>query len=100
MPEDVKMIPLVEAVEKVTGRSVHLSTAIRWAQRGCGGIKLASWVVGGRRLTTAKAVREFVAQRTAASDKSRPHSHQGDRTAEQRNREVSAAEKRLEQAVA
>jgi len=62
--------PLVDAIAAATGHRPHLSTALRWCQRGVGSIKLKSWKIGGRRMTTVEAVREFIELTTAASDQS------------------------------
>jgi hypothetical protein len=59
--ENEKYLGLVRAVEAATGRRVHLSTALRWAMRGSKGIVLESVILGGRRLTSAEAVKRFVA---------------------------------------
>ncbi|MEX1027123.1 MAG: DUF1580 domain-containing protein [Candidatus Paceibacterota bacterium] len=69
-----KLRPLVEAIDIATGRQPHLSTCMRWCTRGIKGVKLASWMVGGRRLTTVEAVHAFVAKTTAASERQFPHS--------------------------
>ena len=62
--------PLVEAVQKVTGRHVHLSTALRWCQRpNRHGIRLESRVVGGRRLTSIEAVLRYIDANTRAADR-------------------------------
>jgi hypothetical protein len=53
-------LPLVSAVEKVTGHRPHLSTVLRWCTKGARGRKLASAVIGGRRMTTVAAVRDFI----------------------------------------
>lgn len=88
-----KMLPLVKAVESVTGRRVHLSTALRWAQRGCHGIRLKTWMVGGRRLTTERAVRAFVDATTQATG---PRPLKATRSVSQRDRDVTSAELDLE----
>ena len=59
--------PLVDAIYEATGRRPHLTTALRWCLKGTSGIKLESWKVGGRRVTTVDAVEAFVAATTAAS---------------------------------
>ncbi len=46
----------------------HLCTAIRWVRNGRRGIKLRSWYVNNRRLTTVEAVCEFVNGVTDARD--------------------------------
>jgi hypothetical protein len=60
MLENEKLMPLVPAVEAVTGRRLHLSTPLRWAMRGAKGIILESVFLGGRRLTSTEAVRRFI----------------------------------------
>lgn len=62
-----KLLPLVEAIKQATGRTVHLSTALRWCQRGSRGIKLESKVLGGRRLCSIPAVHRFIDKTTRAS---------------------------------
>jgi hypothetical protein len=63
------LVPLVGAIYQVTGHKVHRVTAARWARCGVGGIRLRSWTLGGRRLTTLAAVREFI---EATSDEASP----------------------------
>ncbi len=58
--ENEEYLPLVVAVESVTRRRPHLATATRWCQTGSRGIRLQSWFIGGRRLTTLLAVRQWV----------------------------------------
>jgi len=41
-------------------RKVHISTVFRWAQRGTGGRKLQTWRLGGRRVTTLRALKAFI----------------------------------------
>ncbi|NQT20881.1 MAG: DUF1580 domain-containing protein [Planctomycetes bacterium] len=41
-------------------RKVHTSTVFRWAQRGVAGRKLRTWRLGGRRITTIRALEEFI----------------------------------------
>ena len=60
MLENEKHLPLVPAVEAVTGRRVHLCTVLRWAQQGSKGIILESVILGGRRLTSVESVRRFI----------------------------------------
>ncbi len=61
----MKFKRLVTAIEDRTGRRPALSTALRWCQKGCRGIRLESWMVGGVRCTTDEAVDRFVQQLTA-----------------------------------
>jgi hypothetical protein len=67
MQSQVHYLPLVKAVEAATGRRPHLSTILRWCQYGSRGIRLESWVLGGRRLTTVEAVKNYMEAVTAAS---------------------------------
>lgn len=68
MIENEKLFPLVKAVEEATGRRVHLSTVLRWTQRGSKGVRLESRVLGGRRLTSVEAVRRFMNATTQAAE--------------------------------
>lgn len=66
----MEMLPLKEAVEKVTGRKVSLSTILRWCTRpNKYGVRLKSWMVGGRRLTTTEEVQLYIQNNTKAADK-------------------------------
>ncbi len=56
-----------KAFELVTGARVHPSTACRYALRGCQGVILQTWMIGGHRKTTVIAVEQFIAARTAAT---------------------------------
>lgn len=58
--ELTKLLPLNDAVEAAIGHRPHISTVIRWATKGVRGKVLASTLVGGRRMTTVNAVRDFV----------------------------------------
>ncbi len=69
IPENEVGLPLVEAVHEVHGRRPHLSTVLRWCQsRNRYGIKLESWLQGGRRVTSVEAVRRYDERNTLASD--------------------------------
>jgi hypothetical protein len=50
--------------------SPHVSTLYRWASRGVKGVRLETVVVGGRRYTSAEALRRF-AQRLTVDPSSR-----------------------------
>lgn len=60
--------PLAEAYEAATGVRPNLATIYRHRQKGLHGIKLQTWLVGGKRYTTVDAVLEFVQRTTAARD--------------------------------
>ncbi len=65
----MKLLPLIKAIQEATGRRIHISTALRWCQNpNRYGIRLESWVVGGRRFTTIEAVRAYVEATTRASN--------------------------------
>jgi hypothetical protein len=53
-------IPLVEAIESVTGKRIHISIALRWCTKGRCGRRLLSWPARHGRVTTVLAVREFL----------------------------------------
>lgn len=55
-----KLMPLANAVHAATGETFHRATVARWTTEGIGGIRLRSWKVGGRRLTTVDEVVAFV----------------------------------------
>ena len=61
------LIPIVDAVERSTGRRPHLCTVLRWCTKGAKGIRLESRVLGGRRLTSVEAVARYVDACTIAS---------------------------------
>ena len=59
-----KFLPVATAIELVTGRRLHPATCWRWGTRGIDGVKLKTWMVGGRRCTTVEAVQDFICKRT------------------------------------
>lgn len=63
--QDFLSIPT--AIERATGNRPHPSTCWRWATQGAGGHILKTWMLGGRRKTTVKAVHEFIEARTQAT---------------------------------
>jgi hypothetical protein len=48
-----------EAAKRLPTRP-HISTVIRWAERGCRGIRLKTWLIGGVRVTSEQALSEFL----------------------------------------
>jgi len=62
------LLPLVEAVEQVTGRRLHLCTPFRWSTTGSAGIRLQTKVLGSRRLTTVLWVQQFIDAVTVAKN--------------------------------
>ena len=59
-------VPLVQAVEQVTGYRPHIQTCRRWVKRGVHGIRLEAKFIGGKYYTTLEAVRDFVDATTAS----------------------------------
>jgi len=69
----------------------NVSTVWRWVLQGCGGIKLESILIGGRRLTSSEAIQRFADARTAqASGEPIPS-----RTPRQRQAAIDRAEREL-----
>ena len=55
------LLPIPEAYLGVTGQTIHSQTGHAYATRGIGGVRLRSWMVSNRRLTSLEAVRDFIA---------------------------------------
>lgn len=70
--EENKSRPLLSAIELENGHRPHPSTATRWClQPNRHGNVLKSWLIGGRRMTSIAAVKEYNAannQQPMASD--------------------------------
>lgn len=75
---------------------VNVSTPWRWCLRGCKGVRLESFLVGGRRFTTREAFARFVAATTAAASGA-PVAPQA-RTNRQRDAAIRRAEAELARA--
>jgi hypothetical protein len=70
-----------------------------WATEGLRGVKLKSWKLGNRRVTTMAAVQQFTREYTEAVDRMREHRQQlaaSIRTTAQQERRAEAAMKRLQ----
>jgi hypothetical protein len=65
--EKEHLLLLSEAHEAVPGRP-HVSTLIRWWRRGLKGKKLETVLIGGRRFTSAEALRRFFVATNQAGD--------------------------------
>jgi hypothetical protein len=48
-----------------------MNTMRRWALRGVRGVRLRSWLVGGRRHTSDQAVEEFLDRLNGVADKAK-----------------------------
>ena len=70
---------------------VATSTAWRWCLRGCRGVTLESFALGGRRYSTIEAFARFVEQTNAA----RSGPSQPSRTNRQRKAAIQRAEQEL-----
>lgn len=64
----MKYMGLANAVEEATSQRINPSTLWRWWSKGFDGVKLKTWIIGGRRVTTIEAVQTFIEQRTKASE--------------------------------
>jgi hypothetical protein len=65
-PNNEPGIPLT-AVPGHVASHPHLNTIRRWAKRGVRGVRLRSWLVGGRRFTSPEAITEFIRALNQAS---------------------------------
>lgn len=70
---------------------VNLSTVWRWWIKGVRGVKLETFVVGGRRFSTRPALRRFKERCTAVANGTSPNV----RTSAQRERDIARAEAEL-----
>jgi len=69
--ETETLVPITDVPKSIPGRPC-LRTVWRWIELGVYGVKLETIKVGQRRYTSKEAIRRFIAQTTAAADKSRP----------------------------
>ena len=60
MHTTTEYLPCPVAFERETGQRLHTSTFHRYRLRGLRGIRLRTWLIGGRRMTTRAAVRRFL----------------------------------------
>ena len=63
---DQSPVSLAEASHLLPGRP-HLSTLHRWRLRGVRGVKLETFLIGGRRFTSREALERFIERTTAAA---------------------------------
>ena len=59
------IITLGEACRVVPPHGVSTATMARWIQRGVGGVRLATIVIGGRRFTSREAIARFISAQNA-----------------------------------
>jgi len=53
--------PITKAPTRIPGHP-SVGTVWRWTRKGCRGVRLQTWKVGGKRVTTDKAVDDFLAR--------------------------------------
>ena len=87
------VFPVNEAPKHIPGRPSQASVW-RWCLYGCGGIKLESILMGGRRLTSTEAIQRFADARTSQAD----GAPAPPRTSRQRQRGIDRAEAELAKA--
>lgn len=63
--EDV--FPIKKSPAEIPGRP-HISTVIRWWQRGVRGVHLETILIGGIRYTSRQAIQRFIEATTTAAD--------------------------------
>ena len=88
-----RVVPISEAPQHVPGRP-HTATIWRWYQRGISGIKLETFLAGGKRFTTIEAIERFILASTEARDGVRPEQTPSRR----RQAAIDKAERELEAA--
>ena len=84
------VFPLKDSPKHIPGRP-HISTVVRWAQRGCRGIRLETALIGGIRYTSREAVQRFSERTTATANDKSPS-----RSADHRHVQIEDAERKLE----
>lgn len=67
MPPPLSEYVTIRSAAEMVGR--RRETVWRWATAG--DVRLQTWMVGGRRMTTERALREFIAETTARADRDR-----------------------------
>lgn len=65
--EGEQLMSIAKAAAEITGTRPHPTTCNRWVRKGVGGIVLPSLVIGGRRMTTVRAFREWINETTEAA---------------------------------
>jgi hypothetical protein len=91
--ENEEIITLMQACRLFPPNGVSPATMARWVgQRGVRGVRLATIVIGGRRLTSREAVAKFIAAQNSEETPSPTI------TQAQRQRQAEAAQKELARA--
>ena len=81
-----------------SGKRPNVATLYRWHQHGVRGVRLETIMVGCTRCTSLEALQRFCEAVTAAADGRKPTIPESARRSAQRQREIEAAERRLERA--
>ena len=76
---------------------VNPSTAWRWVLRGVGGVRLSTFVLGGKRYTTPQRLARFLRERTAVAAGELIGEPSPAAEARRRTREIAAADAELAQ---
>jgi len=96
MENDLLSESRISMTELARKLDVTIPTIWRWRQRGVRGIKLETFMIGGRRYTTDEAHRRFVEAVTRAADGPQPSTVA--RTNRQREVAIDRAEAELDAA--
>jgi len=96
MQNDLLSERRVSMTELARQLGVTIPTIWRWRQRGVRGVRLETFMIGGRRFTTQEAHRRFVEATTAAADG--PQQDTAARTNRQRAAAIARAEAELDAA--
>lgn len=88
--------PRLSLTELARREGVAVSTCWRWALKGVRGVKLETFNLGAKRMTTYPAFCRFAAGTTAAAAPAGTSAHL--RTTRQREAAIAAAERELERA--
>ncbi len=96
MTSDLLEEKKVSMTELARQLGVTIPTIWRWRQRGVRGVRLETFMIGGRRFTTQEAHRRFVEATTAAADGPQPST--AARTSRQRQAAIDRAEAELDRA--
>jgi hypothetical protein len=59
--QNQQLLTLRQASKQIPSRP-HVATLWRWVNKGCRGIRLESWLIGGLRYTSEEAIEKFFAQ--------------------------------------
>jgi len=94
MTSDLLAENRISMTELARQLGVTIPTIWRWRQRGIRGVRLETFMLGGRRFTTQEAHRRFVDRTTAAADGEQPTTKA--RTNRQRDAAVRRAEAELD----